>query len=177
MKHQFVNFKNNKKKGFSIAEILIYITILVFMLTVVINILFTILKSQRSFNASKSVESSALVSMERITREIREAQSINTSSSTLAVHPGLLTLESTDTNGNPRTVKFSLVNNKLNLEENGIGQGALTRLDSKVTRLVFTSIVSTSSRAVRTEITIESGTSTNYRSGKFYSTTILRGSL
>ncbi len=86
-------------------------------------------------------------------------------------------LESTDTNGNPRTVKFKLINNRLNLEENGVDQGALTRVDSKVTRLVFTSIVSTSSRAIRTEITIESGTSTNYRSGKFYSTTILRGSL
>ncbi len=76
MKHQSINFKKNKKKGFSIAEILIYITILVFMLTVVINILFTILKSQRSFSTSKSVESSALVSMERITREIREAQNV-----------------------------------------------------------------------------------------------------
>lgn len=167
----------NLQKGFSLPEILIYIAILVFLLSSVMTILFSIAKSQRAFNASKSVEGSALLAMERVTREVRFAQSVDTASSTLGVNPSVLVLDGTDINGDPRSIRFSISNGALILEENGINQGGLTKEDSRVTNLVFTLIISTSSRAIKTDITIESGTSTSYRSGNFYSTTILRGSL
>lgn len=168
---------DSRPRGFSLIEIVIYIAILTFLLSTVTIVLSNILKSQRSFNATKSVQNSALVSMERITREIREAQSVATASSTFDVNPGVLYLEGTDISGNPRSIEFRITSNALMLKENNINQGSLTKSDSRVTNLVFTLITGTSSRAVRTQMTVESGTSTYYRSGKFYSTTILRGSL
>jgi len=172
---KFINFKNSK--GFTIIEMLIYIAILVFMLLIVVNILLNITRAQKALKASKSIESSALFSMERITREIRNAQSVNIASSTFGTNPGLLALNGTDINGSAYSIQFYTSTSTLYINRNGAIVGPLTQTDSQVTNLVFTSIIGTSSRAVRTQMTIQSGTSTYFRTGNFYSTIILRGSL
>ena len=165
------------KKGFSLMEMLIYIAILVLIMIVVLNILFNIISSQKKFKSARSVENSAAYTLERINRELRNAQSIDTLNSTFGSNPGSLKLIGLDSNGNQRTVEFFVSSSTVHIKENGIDLGRLTQADGKVTNLVFTHITNTHSDSVRTVIRIESGTSTNYRSENFYSTTILRGSL
>lgn len=167
---------NKRNAGFSLIEMLIYISLLVFMLIVIINILNGISKSGRLLKSSKNIDNSALVSMERIVREIRLAESVS-ASSTLGVNPGTLILSGVDDLNNPRTVEFGLDSGLIIMHENGVGLGPLNLSEARVTNLVFNLLTSSSSRAVRTQMTIESGTSTWYKSEKFYSTTILRKSL
>jgi Tfp pilus assembly protein PilW len=164
-----------RQKGFSILEMMLYIVILSFMLAIIINILVVMNKSVRQLHALKSVETSGTFAMERIVRESRNASSIITASSTLDASPGVLVLS--DGSTSPRVVQFSLQNGQLRMKENGIDLGALTQGDASVTSLVFTKITTTHSTAVKAQMTIESGTSTFYRSGKFYSTVIFRESL
>ena len=158
-------------------EMMIYIGILVLIMVVVINILFSITSSQKKFKSAKSVENSAGYTLERITREIRDAQTVDTSGSSFGANPGVLKLTGIDANGNSRTVEFFVSSSTVHIKENGVDLGRLTNADGRVTNLTFTHITNTHSDSVKTFITIESGTSTNYRSENFHSATILRGSL
>ena len=155
-------------------EMLIYIAILILMLGIIMNITISVVNSGRTIKSLRNVENSALTSFERITRETRQAQSVNLSSSVLNTNPGRLVFAGSDSLGNPRTVDFYLSSGVLMLAENGADLGAVTQPDSRVTSLVFQRFSSSNSEGIRTEITIESGTSTHYRSNKFYFSAIIR---
>jgi prepilin-type N-terminal cleavage/methylation domain-containing protein len=169
-------FKKHRN-GFSLVEMIIYMAILAMMLLVIINTLFIISTSQRTVKSSKTIENSGIFSLERMVRDIRNATSVDTNQSILGSHPGVLVLNGTDVNGNSHVVKFYLSTSTLHVVDNSVDQGALTETGTKVTNLVFTLINTTKSSAVRIQMTLESGTSTYYRSEKFYSTAILRGSI
>ncbi len=162
------------KRGFTLIEMLIYIFILILMLGVIMNITISVINSGKIVKALRNIENSTLTSFERISRELRQAESVNLSSSVLSVHPGHLVLVGTDDFGAPRTVEFRLSGNVLMLRENGIDVGALTEPNTRVTELIFRRFVNSNSEGIRTEITLESGTSTSYRSSKFYYSAIIR---
>ncbi|PIQ66595.1 MAG: hypothetical protein COV96_00630 [Candidatus Zambryskibacteria bacterium CG11_big_fil_rev_8_21_14_0_20_42_18] len=165
---------NHKSRGFSLVEMIIYMFILVLMLAVIMNIIISVISSGRIIKALRNIENSTLISLERITRETRQAQSVNTDSSILGTNPGELVLQGVDADGNPRTVKFYLSSGVLMLSENGVDVGALTKSDASVSSLVFKRFSGANSEGIRTEIAIESGTSTHYRSNNFYFSAILR---
>ena len=167
-------FTLSKVEGFSILEMLIYIAILALMLSVIMNIIVSALRSERIIKALRNVENSATVGMERLVIEMRQAESVNVSLSILGSNPGKLVLKGTDGSGNPRTVEFYLSLGRLLLKENGVDVGALSQSDARVSNLVFHLFSGPNSEGIRTEMTIESGTSTHYRSKKFYSSVILR---
>lgn len=166
--------RSNRERGFSLVEMIVYITILVFMLGIIMSIVISFARSQRAVKASKEVENSAIISLERISREIRLADGINVSSSTFDLNPGVLVLNSTDEGGSPRTVEFSFSSGGILLRENGLNVGAVSQTDARVTNLVFHIFSNNGVTGIRTEVSIESGTSTYYRSGNFYSSTTLR---
>lgn len=153
---------------------LIYIAILVLMLGVITNVVISMVHSGRIINALRNIETSAIMSTERLARELRQAESVNVGLSILGSDPGKLVLESIDLLDNPRTVAFYLSSGTLMLSENGVDTGALSQSDARVSSLIFYPFSSPDALGIRTEITIESGTSTYYRSKKFYSSTILR---
>jgi len=163
-----------KRRGFSLVEMLIYISILVLMLSVIMNIIVSVIRSERVIKANRNVEGSATVSIERLAREVRLAESIDTSLSVLDSNPGKLVLEGVDVSGNPRTVEFYLVSGVLMISENGVVLGALSQSNAKVSNLIFYLFSGPNSEGIRTEITIESGTGTHYRSNKFYTSAVLR---
>ena len=164
-------------KGFSLLEMLIYISILVLLLIVIMNIVISVVRSGRIINALRNVENSALISLERITRETRQADSMDTGGSILDSNPGRLVLESVEYSGiggTLCTVEFYLSSGTLMFSENGVEIGPLTQGDAKVSSLIFRRFSSLNSEGIRTEITLESGTSTYYRSNNFYSSATLR---
>ncbi|MBX4200411.1 hypothetical protein KW790_03065 [Candidatus Parcubacteria bacterium] len=168
--------KLSEKRGFSLVEMVLYVAILVLMMTVIINIFLSLSRTQRSMKSARTIQNSGIFALNRMAEETRGGLFVKTASSTFNVSPGVLVLNTIDASGNPKTVEFSLSNGVLRLKDNGVDQGALTQLDSRVTNLIFSLITSSSSQAVRTQMTVESGTSTWYKSKKFYSTVIIRGS-
>ena len=165
---------NKGRRGFSLIEMVVYISILTFMLVIVLEVVFSVTRSQRVIRSVRDIENSALVSLERIERETRGAESISTASSTLGTSPGVLVLNSLDEEGGSRTVEFSLLNGQLRLKEDGVDTGALTASGTVVTNLVFRRFASSTVEGIKTELTIESGTSTHYRTESFYSSARLR---
>lgn len=165
-----------EQKGVSLVEILIYVAILTLFLILIVNMIRSFTDTYRKMRSAQNIELSAETAMERLTRATRDSSSIDTVNSTFDASPGILTLNTTDDEGLAVTVQFLLVGQELHIKESGIDVGPLTPDSARVTNLVFRQITSTQSKAVKIEMTIESGEGDSYASKPFYSTVVLRGS-
>jgi len=168
------NNSKNRQEGFSLIEMVVYIAILVFMLAIILEVVLSVSRSEQAIESARNVENSAALALERISREIRLAESVNTASSTLGVHPGRLILSGVDNEGDPRTVEFYFSQGKVMMRENGVSLGALTESKATATSLIFYRFASSTTEGIRTRITLESGTSTNFKVETFYSSTLIR---
>jgi len=166
--------RNKNNGGYSLAELVIYIGILVAIVVVIINLLVNIVHARGRITSASSMSSSAFSALDRMTREIRGAKSVNTSLSTLGTSPGYLYLDTTDAVGVARTVEFFLIAGVLHIKVNSVDQGPLTLSNASTTSLIFYRSTATSTEAVRVQMTIASGTSTDYKSENFYTTALLR---
>lgn len=175
-----INFKKGSasarrwRDGFSLLEMVIYIAILVFMLAIVIQVVFSITRSSRAVQSARNIETSATSALERMGRELRQAEAIDIAASTFNIHPGVLSLDGEDNVGVAYSREFYLLGGRLRLRENGVEVGSLTHASTTVTNLVFTRFYATSTEGVRIEMTLASGTTTAYRTETFYSSILLR---
>jgi len=163
-------------RGVSIIEMLIYTGILIIIVAAVGSTVLALSRVYRSITAGQQVEEAGHIALERILRETKGAISIDGAQSDFATPSGRLTLNILDDDGDPETVQFFLSGQSLHVSEAGIDRGPLIPSDVRVTRLYLTSITTTLSRAVKIEMTVESGTTTSYRSKNFYGTAVSRGS-
>jgi prepilin-type N-terminal cleavage/methylation domain-containing protein len=164
-------FKNNKTKGFTLVEMIIYLAIMTVLTLVITQSLVVVLKSNRDSFAEISLRNAGYSAMEEMLREIHLSESIDQASG------GILQMEQ---NAGANIVKFSTSSNSvLNLYE---GQGTtvlvgpLISKDVLVKNLIFTPINTGKSLAVRIQIQLETAVEGKARDEWFYSTGILRGS-
>ena len=162
-------------RGFSLIELIIYASILALILIVMVHTMFGIGSSYVNLKVMRNAENSAAVAMERMTRDIRDAESINLGASTLNAHPGKLLLNVL-VGETLQTVEFSLSSTTLRVKENGVDQGPLTATNTAVTNLVFRPLQSLESEAVKIEMSVEGREGNVIKTYKLYSTIILRGS-
>ncbi len=175
---EYLNAKRSTlNAGFSLVEILFYVVILSFALLAVTQTLMVITRSYGILKSVQSIEQEAAFSLERLMREVRNANAIDDAGSILGTTPGKLFLNSTEmSSGAPTTVEFSVVNGNLSLKENGVVTGTLTSSATAVTALVFRKINTARSQGVKIEMTLTSGTGTAARTENFYATAVLRDS-
>ena len=169
--------KNNK--GFSLVEIIIYLAIMVVIALAVVQSIILVVKSNKQSFVSNNIKNSAVSALEEMTRDIRNATSIDLASSTLKAANGRLQLNSTDTFGNQKVTTFYLRSNVLMINassSSGVLAGPITFSGTKVLSLKFIPITTQSSSAVKIEMVIESNNQGVVEDQNFYSTTILRGS-
>ena len=163
------------KKGFSLIEMLVYVAILSVMVVMVISVTLSVSGSYGVFQVSRNVQTAAVTSLERMTREIRLADNIILGSSTFDAHPGILTLQKTGDSG-IETVSFSIIGQSITVQENSDPAEALSRSDTSVTNLVFRKVDSLISSGVKIEMTVESTRGENSKTETFYAFAVIRGS-
>lgn len=164
------------KKGFSLIEVIIYTAILAIIFILVVNSLSIVIKAFNQGRLAIKINNSTETAMERMIREIRFANDID-ASSVLDSHPGHLVLNTFELGTeNPTTAEFYIDSGKLMIKEGAASAIQLTSSDLTVTNLVFRQITASStSEAVKIEMTIQ-GASGNYQKTEdFYNTVILRG--
>lgn len=169
----------NKNRGFSLAESLVYMALLVFLLVGIINAIVMLTSMYRNVRTARAIESSAISLMDRIVREVRNADSVNSAQTSWNISSGSLGLNSTDQSGTPTTIRFYIATStsRAMIEENGASLGPITDGNVIVTNLIFRSYATTTSSAVKIEMTITSAsTSPIFISRNFYGTAVLRGS-
>lgn len=158
-----------RKSGFSLIESLIYITILSIMAVLVISIILVIAKSYNNLNTTKSINNSAIVSFERITRDIKLANDVLVINSVFDTHPGKLVLQAGAT-----TTEFYLNQGVLRVKENMTDTGPLTQQKSFIDNLVFRLFDNGVTKAVRIEMTISVAYKGATTTKSFYTTSTLR---
>lgn len=168
--------KQNKNRGYSIIEILVYLAIFTALSIVVINSFMVILFSFNTTNMNRALLESGTIAMERMSREIRQAESIEIGESSFVISPGVLQLKSTDIeNGDPAIVRFETVNQALHLYKDDNDMGNLLDQNISITNLIFRRISSTNSEAVKIEMTLLYDRGQMTKSANFYNTIVLRG--
>ena len=163
-------------RGFTLIELLIYTGILILLVAVVGSTLLSLARTHRSIAAEQAIESAAIASLERISRAARNASSVDVGGSVLNSSPGQLSLNTKGPSGTAEVVQFFLEDKSLHVREAGVDQGQLTPAAARVTNLIFRTIATGESTAVKIDMIIESGTSSAYHVRSFYDTSILRPS-
>jgi len=169
-----IQLTHAQKGGYTLLETIIAMSILSLVLVVAVSTLSVFVRSYQSIQAVSRINSSATVALERITREIRRASSIDYINTTLNTHPGRLVLNSVY-NGSITTIDFYFDNGVLKMKRGGVEIGALTRKNVTVDNLIFYISSGALSSIIRTDIDFTTTARGATTSATFYSSTVLRG--
>lgn len=167
--------KKHKQSGYSLIEMVVYLAIFTFMSIAVINSFIVVMASFSTTSTNRDLLESGSTAIERMSREIRQANNIDTANSVLGTSSGVLQLNSTDSSGGATVVKFNTSSGALNLYQAGTLTGNLLGQNISVTSLVFRRINTTIGEAVKIEMTLQDTKSKNLTTANFYDTVILRG--
>lgn len=164
-------FKSSKKNGMTVVETLVYIAILAFLFFMVVETLTTIARTYRATAVTRSLSSSGMTALDRISRDIRNATSVDQVRSVLNGNPGKLVLINGAT-----TTEFYVEDGLISIRENGVSKGSLTLGSATTTNLIFRLITTPKSSAVKIEMSLQSGEDASLRVANFYNTVVLRNS-
>lgn len=165
-----------KHTGFSLVEMLVYIAILTLLVGVLISSLRAIVTTYRHIKVSRTIETSALTALERITREIKNGSSITVGSSSFGTASSSITVVGKNASEVSKTTYIYLQSGVLRINEDGTPKGQLTSSSTVVTNFTLNFINQTASDAVKIQLTLQAGQGAYQRQETFYSTAILRGS-
>ncbi len=158
--------KNNK--GFTLIEMLFYVALVAILTISVVSSLVVMTRAFKETSIQGDFIESANI-MERISREVRQANSIN------AISSSDLKLNTKDEAGNAKTVRFLLSSSNVEFYENDVLTGNLNSPTIAVTALSFTQITTPQANAVKITLSVKSTRDLLARVKDFYDTVVLRG--
>jgi len=171
-----VTFLKTNNRGVTIMETILYMVILTFVMSVVVQMLISISGMYRTMKVTRELESSGTIAMERILREIRNASSVIVDESDFGINPGSLTISGADEDFNPYKIKFDVSSGILQITKDSEEPVALTSSSGVVSYLLFTHLATSTSEAIRVEMEMSENSDPVPKSEKFYGFAVLRGS-
>ncbi len=175
---KLISYKLQTDKGFTLMEALIYVAIIALLTVVVVNTAMVMTVTSAKARLKQNILGEGGVSLERLVREIRLADSVDVSGSTFGVHPGVLKLNTIigASDETSTTREFYLTGNTLMMKEGSDDAVPFTE-NINITRLVFYHIdTATTSKAITIEMTAEDTVRKLTESRTFYTTSVLRRS-
>jgi Tfp pilus assembly protein PilW len=162
----------NYSKGYSMVELLVYITLFILISVVVTQSLLFVMKTYANARSFRTLQQNSELVMERLTREIRQSDTISVAGSVFGSSPGTLTITGSDVSNVPYTDVFSVVGGAVQLSVNGVASN-LSSGEVSVSNLTFWNITTTGSKAIRVQLTL---TTINKPivTKTFYTTVIMR---
>src|SRR5579872_5168573 len=91
-----IDRRKNRTEGYTLVEMVIYLSILSVISFMMIRMTLTFVQGYRALTVVRALDNSGLDALERMTRDIRGATSIDTANSTFGTSPGVLTLIATN---------------------------------------------------------------------------------
>ena len=165
----------NSQKGFSLAELVIYVALLALFSVAMVNTLLILTKSWTTVKLAKSISISATSVLERMTREVRTATAIDTGLSTFNATSSVLVINSQDLSGAATTFKFFVSGSTLKIQKGAGSSDALTLSTTPVTNFTLRRITTSQSEAVRIELQVQSTYRGQTSTQDFYDVVQLRG--
>jgi prepilin-type N-terminal cleavage/methylation domain-containing protein len=170
-----MNNPKSTRKGFSLIEMIVYVVILSFLILVLINTLHSVMVTYRHVRVQRAIETSAFTALERVTKEIRNGISIDTSNSTFNSTNGKLTLSTKSPTEVTKTVALYLDQGVLKISENGTYTGQLTASSTTITDFTLVHITQEETEAIKITLTLQAGSGAYIKREDFYTTAVLRG--
>lgn len=155
------------KKGYSVLELIFYISFFAILVLLVINSMLTMSRSFKETAIYADLNQGSFV-MERISREVRQADSVSSISNTN------LRLN-TSYGGTAKTVEFIISGTDMQFWDDGVLVGNLNSDSINIENVSFTSILTSAGSAVRVVFSLRSDKDASGRVEYFYNTIVLRG--
>jgi prepilin-type N-terminal cleavage/methylation domain-containing protein len=165
--------RHRSRHGFSLIEMLIYIAVLSVIFIVVVNTVLSFTGSYRKFTAERLLDRSATDALERLTRDIRGATTIDVLNSTFGNATDTLTLISTS-GSISTTTKFYISSNNLRVNINGTYFGPLTVSNVSVTTFTLKKLSSTNSTAIKIDLTVQATNGALVINKNYHSTVVIK---
>ena len=168
----------NADSGIGLFEALVYVSIIALLTIIVINTAMVMSVTSGKARLKRNILGEGGVSLERIIREIRLADSVDVPGSVLGTHPGVLKLNTlvSASDDTPTTREFYLNSGMLMMKEGSAGAVPLTQ-NVNITRLVFYHVdMASTSKAVSVEMGAEDTVKKLTESHTFYTTSVMRRS-
>lgn len=143
-----------KQKGFTLLEALIYTALLALVGTAAILAVFSSFKTVGQIKIDRLLAAAGESALERLSREVRGASSINAAQSIFDVHPGALSLNTTNDNGDPATISFTVAGGELVVVDTDGSSYPLLSANASSTLLIFRQISASSSAGVKIEMSL-----------------------
>lgn len=168
----------SSRRGFSLIESIIYVSILAVILVVIVN---TILISIRAFSEARvtqKITAEGRTAMERMLRSVRLAHTIDTANSILATTTGTLALTTVTSPADATEITrtYSLSSGTVMLQDAILPRPLTSGVE--ITELAFYAVsnTSTTSEAVRIQMRVRDTVGRFTDEKTFYGTATLRGS-
>jgi len=170
------NQKMTRRGGSTLFEMVIYSTLLIILTFATVSGLVTLNNSLQGIVLGRIIDDASQEVMEKIIREVRFADRVDTTKSILSINPSVLVLDSTTVSGTPVEVEFSITGGTLELKRDDILVGPLTPERVSISELLFDHIITPESEAVKVSLVLEGSRGQVYVEETFSTTVILRGS-
>jgi hypothetical protein len=167
--------------GFSLIEVLLYISLFTVISGFTLETLFQTIKSFTNLRISRDINDSATKIMERMTRDIKSATGVQMAYSTFndSQH-AKLTLDTVSASGTPLTVQYIMIGNALHLEEGPsvgalVDRGSLLSSQTSVAGVLFSYVSVGATVAVKIDLHVTASRGSISDTDHFYDTIVLRG--
>lgn len=172
-RHFLFSFRGSK--GLSLVEVVLYVGLFSLLSIIAVNAILQTVTAFANLRSSRDMNDSAVKVMERLTRDIKSATSVDLANSVFGANPGKLSLFTVNASGTPLTVLYYVSSSTLSVKENGVDKGALTSSRSLVDGLVFSYITTGNTVGVKVNLRLRPSRGDSSDSNYFYDTVILRG--
>lgn len=149
------------KRGASLLETVLYIGIFAIITLLTVNTVLALTRAVSEIRSVRHIIQDSDTAMERMIREIRAAESIDTTASIFNTHPGKLVLANA-----PDITTFSFSDGKIFLQKNSESIVPIAGNTTVITNLIFTHFTTARSEAIRVTMTMDNK--------NFYGTAVLR---
>ncbi len=167
-------FSKERRKGFTLIEILTYVAIIGLFFVVVVNTFITLARSYTAIHAVGDLHVAAATALDRMVFEIRRASRVDTANSVFNSSPGTLALL-VPLDGGGESQKLFSVNGGIEFFQDGNSNGLLTPGNVTISNLIFRRVATSDAELVRVEMELETAYGTTTKSAWFYDSAVLRG--
>ncbi len=150
-------FIQQKQKGFSIMEIIIYLALLIIVSVLIIQSIISLFKNYNIVKTNQDLESTAINILDKINRDVKNTQDISIDKSVFLNPHGTLFL----VNSSSSTIKFVLENENLSYYTNDNFVANLSNKNIIVNNFKLYLIQSTTTKAIRVDLGLNAKTSTH----------------
>lgn len=163
-----------KNKGLTILEVVMYFGLMAVLTIVVMDSLFSLFKSYASIRAGQDLETTAIQVLDRMTRDIHDADSVVVNQSSFDIPAGYVTLAMNA--AGTETIKYTASSSRIAVEKDGTYLGHLSLATIIVNNFNIKYINGTSTQALKIELgltaPVRNASTTVYKN--FYTTVQLR---